>query len=80
METEGMRKALKFLEEKVNISEIVTDASKSIMSLFGEIVFVCLILMVTLFLHCIHIQKMIFQTTTTTRCTAQVKKIEKIVA
>ena len=36
METEGMRRALNFLEGEVSISEIVTDASQSIMALLGE--------------------------------------------
>ena len=38
METEGMRRALRFLEGKAQISEIVTDASRSIMALLGMFV------------------------------------------
>ena len=38
METEGMRGALRFLEGKTQISEIVTDASRSIMALLGMFV------------------------------------------
>ena len=34
-----MRRALKFLEGKITISEIVTDASRSVMALLGEILF-----------------------------------------
>ena len=37
METEALRKALSFLEEKVSISEVVTDASSTVTALLGEI-------------------------------------------
>ena len=37
METEALRKALHFLEEKISISEVVTDASSTVTGLLGEI-------------------------------------------
>ena len=61
-----MRRALNFLEGKVSISEIVTDASQSIMALLGE--FSSLVQAINyyiiFYLH-VHMQKKIFQTTTT---------------
>lgn len=38
METEALRKALCFLEGQVSISEVVTDASRTVMGLLGEII------------------------------------------
>ena len=61
METEGMRRALQFLEGKVQISEIVTDASRSIMALLG--MFVPLSWKHRFIFN--NIQKKIFQATTT---------------
>lgn len=37
METEALRKALYFLEEKISISEVVTDASSAVKALLSEI-------------------------------------------
>ena len=37
METEAIRKALHFLKDKVSISEVVTDASRTVMALMGKI-------------------------------------------
>ena len=57
MEIEGMRRALQFLEDKVQISEIVTDASRSIQIHHGFTWYLEFILN--------NIQKKIFQATTT---------------
>ena len=32
-----MRKALKYMEGKVNVAEVVTDASTTVMSMLGEV-------------------------------------------
>ena len=37
METEAIRKALHFLKDKISISEVVTDASRTVMALMGKI-------------------------------------------
>ena len=37
METDAIRKALHFLKDKISISEVVTDASRTVMALMGEI-------------------------------------------
>ena len=37
METEAPHKALCFLEEKVSISEVVTDASRTVTALLGKV-------------------------------------------
>ena len=42
METEGIRRALNFLKGNVSISEIVADASRSIMALLSEFFFLSL--------------------------------------
>ena len=57
-----MRRALNFLEGKVSISEIVTDASRSIMALLGE--FSSFVQAINDIFY-LHMQKKIFQTTTT---------------
>ena len=36
-----MRKALKYLEGKLNVTEVVTDASSTVMSMLGEFLCVC---------------------------------------
>ena len=37
METQALRKGLRFLEDKISISKVVTDASRTVMSLMGEV-------------------------------------------
>ena len=37
METEAIHKALHFLKDKISISKVVTDASRTVMALMGEI-------------------------------------------
>ena len=77
METEGMRRALRYLEGKAQISEIVTDASRSIMALLG--MFVILGWKHNIYIFTIY-RKRFFKLLPLAGCMAQVKKIEKIIA
>ena len=51
MEREALRRSLKYLEDKVNITELVTDASSSIIAMMGKGVDVCLHLLYTSFTY-----------------------------
>ena len=76
METEGMQRALRFLEGKAQISEIVTDASRSIMALPGMFV----ILGWKHNIYILQYRKRFFKLLPLAGCMAQVKKTEKIIA
>lgn len=43
MEVQGLKRALSFLKDKVNISEVVTDASTTVISCLGKVctLYVC---------------------------------------
>ena len=76
METEGIRRALQFLHGEVNISELVTYASRSIMSLLGELVFYVFKLWILVVFHYM-CRKRISRLLPFIRCVAQFKKVKK---
>ena len=49
-----MRKALKYMEGKVNIAEVVTDASTTVMSMLGEFVCACVCVYACVVTECMH--------------------------